>query len=690
MATIDTRTPRLNLPVPVVTNALKDDCPRLVEAFTTLDGAVAGNIDNLREQWRRQLAEVGLTLVDGSFEEGATVSAATDAVWHIAGGQCYTWGGTLPKTVPAGSTPETAGGVGAWAGVGDVSLRSDLADDDGVDLVNGAVKDKDFELYKRQSFAKNRFNFTFGNKYSRSFNNNLRLQLQTYVENVFNFAPKAVSLPSGRVVCIYTVKDGANIDPGQDGTPMHIDYLISDDNGVNWTTGTVVNKGPGYATSETVLFLNNLDGYLYCFFTSMKGITGWGNAQQGTNPDTTSTIEYVVSKDGGNTWSTPVDITPLVKPSGAYFSSIAPTQVGYINGKPAIPYYYLTQLSTGIVEGYITIDDSGNYAYGEDVRKDTDTDTLGTSGGEIGFGNFYDGTPFAIERAADTTTKPYKIAIQKLLMQDSSGKWVVKGQFPTTNCMASFLRVGPDYGFDKDYLFVIAPVGQSGNYEGRANIRVFDCSDDFSNPIDRGMITDTNALEAGYSSTVLLSSGSFMSMWNGRQWTISNSIYTINRLAGNAIIPVPFCGTIKIVDIRKTFAPDLRTNERVIGLADGKEYTWNGSSFVLGISSPTKTLTTETTTLDANSCDVFYLDAGSNGSVITSITGGYIGQRISILPLSGSTVVTLSKQASGVSVTDRIMYNTETGKTKYNTNGEIVELIKTNYGWYLNKSANAS
>ncbi|URX65979.1 hypothetical protein PH4_000001 [Escherichia phage PH4] len=628
--------------------------------------------------------------LSGSFDTGVTVNTKNELVVFTDGK--YRWDGELPKEVSAGSTPGSAGGTGAgkWLSVGDVSLRSDLADDDGVDLVNGAVKDKDFELYKRQSIAKNRFNFAFGNKYSRSFNNNLRLQLQTYVENVFNFAPKAVSLPSGRVVCIYTVKDGANIDPGQDGTPMHIDYLISDDNGVNWTTGTVVNKGPGYATSETVLFLNNLDGYLYCFFTSMKGITGWGHAQQGTNPDTTSTIEYVISKDGGNTWSTPVDITPLVKPSGAYFSSIAPTQVGYINGKPAIPYYYLTQLSTGIVEGYITVDDSGNYTYGEDVRKDTDTDTLGTSGGEIGFGNFYDGTPFAIERAADTTTKPYKIAIQKLLMQDSSGKWVVKGQFPTTNCMASFLRVGPDYGFDKDYLFVIAPVGQSGNYEGRANIRVFDCSDDFSNPIDRGMITDTNALEAGYSSTVLLSSGSFMSMWNGRQWTISNSIYTINRLAGNVIIPVPFCGTIKIVDIRKTFAPDLRINERVIGLADGKEYTWNGSSFVLGISSPTKTLTTETTTLDANSCDVFYLDAGSNGSVITSITGGYIGQRISILPLSGNTVVTLSKQASGVSVTDRIMYNTETGKTKYKTNGEIVELIKTNYGWYLNKSANAS
>ena len=147
MATIDTRTPRLNLPVPVVTNALKDDCPRLVEALTTLDGAVAGNIDNLREQWRRQLADAGLTLVDGSFEEGATVTKATDAVWHIAGGQCYTWGGEFPKTVPAGSTPGSTGGIGtgAWVSVGDASLRADLSSSDGAGLIGvsygGTVQD---------------------------------------------------------------------------------------------------------------------------------------------------------------------------------------------------------------------------------------------------------------------------------------------------------------------------------------------------------------------------------------------------------------------------------------------------------------------------------------------------------------------------------------------------------------------
>lgn len=92
---------------------------------------------NSREQWRRSLAEAGLTLVDGSFEEGATVNNATDAVWHIGGGQCYTWGGAFPKAVPAESTPTSTGGVGpsAWVSVGGASLRADLSSSDGAGLI---------------------------------------------------------------------------------------------------------------------------------------------------------------------------------------------------------------------------------------------------------------------------------------------------------------------------------------------------------------------------------------------------------------------------------------------------------------------------------------------------------------------------------------------------------------------------
>ena len=92
---------------------------------------------NDREQWRRSLAEAGLTLVDGSFEEGATVSSATDAVWYIAGAQCYTWGSGFPKDVPPKATPASTGGIGlgAWVSVGYVSLKSELSKNDGYSYI---------------------------------------------------------------------------------------------------------------------------------------------------------------------------------------------------------------------------------------------------------------------------------------------------------------------------------------------------------------------------------------------------------------------------------------------------------------------------------------------------------------------------------------------------------------------------
>ena len=93
--------------------------------------------ENDREQWRRSLAEAGLTLVDGSFEEGATANSKTDAVWSVAGGQCYTWGGAFPKTVAAGSTVADTGGIAsdAWIAVSDSSLRADLIANTGSDHV---------------------------------------------------------------------------------------------------------------------------------------------------------------------------------------------------------------------------------------------------------------------------------------------------------------------------------------------------------------------------------------------------------------------------------------------------------------------------------------------------------------------------------------------------------------------------
>lgn len=80
---------------------------------------------------QEKLSSMGWKLMD-SFQDGATLTEADQALrWALpdGDGEYYRWDGTFPKEVPAGSTPESTGGVGigAWIGIGDATLRSELA-----------------------------------------------------------------------------------------------------------------------------------------------------------------------------------------------------------------------------------------------------------------------------------------------------------------------------------------------------------------------------------------------------------------------------------------------------------------------------------------------------------------------------------------------------------------------------------
>lgn len=71
----------------------------------------------------------------GSFDTGVTVNTKNELVVFTDGK--YRWEGTLPKEVPAGSTPSTTGGegLGAWVSVGDAAFRSELAAPTGSELI---------------------------------------------------------------------------------------------------------------------------------------------------------------------------------------------------------------------------------------------------------------------------------------------------------------------------------------------------------------------------------------------------------------------------------------------------------------------------------------------------------------------------------------------------------------------------
>ena len=102
----------------------------------TLWSAVTLNAATYETQ-KRLAAEAGLNMV-GSFLLGATVTTTDDVVFYETDGKYY---GTLPKVVPAGSTPETSGGIGAgaWVDRTDETLRGELGYIDGLHDISVSV-----------------------------------------------------------------------------------------------------------------------------------------------------------------------------------------------------------------------------------------------------------------------------------------------------------------------------------------------------------------------------------------------------------------------------------------------------------------------------------------------------------------------------------------------------------------------
>ncbi|WP_233595131.1 tail fiber/spike domain-containing protein [Citrobacter freundii] len=99
-------------------------------------------IEGLRWVAQQAIAAFGYITLD-SFEDGNTLTLPNQVLRLEATGEYYRWDGAFPKTVPAGSTPDSAGGIGdgAWVAVGAAAFGQSIAIVDSVkDLM--AVSDK--------------------------------------------------------------------------------------------------------------------------------------------------------------------------------------------------------------------------------------------------------------------------------------------------------------------------------------------------------------------------------------------------------------------------------------------------------------------------------------------------------------------------------------------------------------------
>lgn len=104
-------------------------------------------IEGLKQLVLQQIYNLGWNL-KGTFQGGGTVSSAGDLLQDTTTNIWYRWDGiaSLPKTVPAGSTPASAGGIGPgkWqpVDVADV-LRKDLAKPTGAGMIGAQDSDGD-------------------------------------------------------------------------------------------------------------------------------------------------------------------------------------------------------------------------------------------------------------------------------------------------------------------------------------------------------------------------------------------------------------------------------------------------------------------------------------------------------------------------------------------------------------------
>ncbi|ARW56875.1 tail fiber protein [Escherichia phage ST31] len=108
----------------------RDQTVDLAKEYADAAGDSAGNAKDSEDEARQIAAGIKAAGLLGyitrrSFEKGFNVTTWNEVLLWEEDGAYYRWDGTFPKNVPAGSTPESSGGIGlgAWVSVGDASLR---------------------------------------------------------------------------------------------------------------------------------------------------------------------------------------------------------------------------------------------------------------------------------------------------------------------------------------------------------------------------------------------------------------------------------------------------------------------------------------------------------------------------------------------------------------------------------------
>ncbi len=122
--------------------------PKYIDRFGNCHLTAAGMewlfkelVEKFKIDMNTAIVAAGYITID-SFQQGADLpnnelTQRNHILRDETTGEYYRWDGDLPKQVPAGSTPQSTGGIGkgAWVSVGDAALRSNLSSPSGSSFI---------------------------------------------------------------------------------------------------------------------------------------------------------------------------------------------------------------------------------------------------------------------------------------------------------------------------------------------------------------------------------------------------------------------------------------------------------------------------------------------------------------------------------------------------------------------------
>lgn len=629
--------------------------------------SVGSNVSILiRAAIQRSYAEAGLNLVVGNFRVGFTLVNANDVALDEVSGKAYSG--------PAGTYPEDTSTAGFTDRSGEL-LRN---------LVIGEIAKP-----KYPNAARNYANANRGD--TAAFRSILAWNATDIGEDKFSPTdtvyyrfPQILKLPSGALVLVTSTMHGSNSDPGQSAVGQYdLTVKWSFDGGTTWTNKKIIAQfGPTYQNVDACIFYDQSRDRIWCFFTSCKGVTGVNHSQAGTtDPDVSSQVYYTYSNGESNSWVTPVNVTADIKPATSQFFGISNGKgFAFVGGKLAIP--MLTY-------------NSGNQITTHYVEFDPDADEFkifnintGATGGEQTLTMLSDGTLLSTARGLPAAGKGQQLFFYS---RDIGRTWLQDAGtvIQTTEVKGDIARIA-DYTSGRPTYVFAAANGTGNNQEDRANLRIW-----FSNDLKTWGLAPISvyASQVGYVACI---SGSaedeilVASEVGGQSGIFFHSCslrYVRSQTFSTGDKAVKSCNTANSGPLIASGA--IKDHDFFFDSSVSALYFTNaGGKIPVALFDPVISITGSVNSPNVSGKSIVQIDASC---VLQGFSGGYIGQRITVVSTGSANIGQLVRLSSGVPATERLFYDLSGSFTILHVavnKQQSVDFVKTEYGWVSGTKAN--